>query len=108
MTALTVADVADALQVSPRQCQRYIAAGLIRKIPHMGSLIRVAPAELDRFINAREDDFITNVLSETPPKSRGRGGSGPRSGRGLGLTTDVRQPLPDRFINAQPEKESAR
>jgi excisionase family DNA binding protein len=51
--ALTTAQVADVLQVSPRQVQRMIAAGRLAKVPHMGALVRVAAAELERFMNER-------------------------------------------------------
>ena len=51
--ALTKAEAAAILKVSPATLDRRIKAGVIQTIPHMGRLVRIAPAELERVMNER-------------------------------------------------------
>ncbi len=51
--ALTRPEAAAILQVSLPTLDRKIKAGIIRTIPHMGRLVRIAPAELERVMNER-------------------------------------------------------
>lgn len=48
---LTHADVCRILATSRRTVDRIIREGHLRKIPHMGHLVRIARLELERFIN---------------------------------------------------------
>ncbi len=49
--ALTKPEAAAILRCSVRTLERKIDAGVIRTIPHMGRLVRIAPAELERVMN---------------------------------------------------------
>jgi excisionase family DNA binding protein len=49
--ALSSQQVAAALQCSQDTVQRMVAAGLLRRVPHMKH-IRISVAELDRYLNS--------------------------------------------------------
>jgi helix-turn-helix protein len=53
---LTVGGLATILNISERHAENLIARGLIKTVPNLGRSVRIAPAEVLRFINAGKTD----------------------------------------------------
>lgn len=53
---LTVGGLAIILNISERHAENLIARGLIKTVPNLGRSVRIAPAEVLRFIDAGKTD----------------------------------------------------
>jgi hypothetical protein len=53
---LTVGGLSTILNISERHAENLIARGLIKTVPNLGRSVRIAPAEVLRFINAGKTD----------------------------------------------------
>lgn len=58
---LTLAQAGELLDVHGRTVGRWIAAGLIKAMPHGLKGLRIAPAEIERFRSARQRQLDARV-----------------------------------------------